>query len=333
MGPFHFPRRTLLAAALIAVAGRRLLNAPYRFEGKTVLITGARGLALAIARELSPSGCNFTLMSRTASELERAKAELEKHGNRVLTVQGDVTRQEDIERALRETELTFGGLDVLANVAGVIQNGPLENITEEDFRHTMEVNAFAPLRFTRAALPYLRARRGRVLIVSSLGGKVAVPHLSSYTMSKFAVTGAGKALRAELAREGVGVTVVLPGLMQTGSPRNATVKGQHAREYAFFATADNLPLVSLDAQEAARRIVSALSRNDAEAMIGVPALLMRYAEALAPQLLADAMSLTNRLLPGPSHSNEAKLGKEAESPLTLKNPIKREAERRFNERG
>lgn len=327
-------KRLLLAAGLALLAARRSLQEPYHFERKTVLITGgSRGLGLAIARELSQYGCNLALMSRTEAELERAKADLEARGVKVLTIVGDVTNEADRERAVELTAQTFGGLDVLANVAGIIQSGPLDNITDEDFRRTMEVNAFAPLAMTRAALPYLRPRHGRVLIVASMGGKLAVPHLSSYSMSKFAVTGLGQALRAELAGDGVGVTTVLPGLMQTGSPRNATVKGQYQKEYALFATADNLPFISLDAGEAARRIVAALARNDAEAMIGGPAVAVRYAQALAPQLMADIMSLGNRFLPGPSSSNAGVLGKDAESALTLRNPIKRSAEERFNEEG
>ena len=88
--------------------------------------------------------------------------------------------------------------------------------------------------------------------------------------------------------------------MRTGSPMNASVKGRHAQEYAWFATADSLPVVSLDAREAARRIVNALVRGDAETMVGGPAWLLRVGQALAPQLTADLMVLTNRLLPAPA---------------------------------
>ncbi len=324
-------KRLLFAAGVLALAGRRFLQEPYHFERKTVLITGgSRGLGLAIARELTQYGTNLVLVARTHSQLSRAQADLEARGSKVLSIVADVTQQADIDRAIEQTVATFGGLDVVINVAGIIQTGPIDNITDEEFHQTMAVNAFAPLHLTRAALPYLRARRGRVLIVSSVGGKVAVPHLSSYSMSKFAVTGLGQALRAELAADGVGVTTVLPGLMQTGSPRNAVIKGQHEREYALFATVDNLPLISQSAQSAAQRILSALARNEAEVMIGLPATAMRYAQALAPQLVADLMSLSNRFLPGPSSSNDAKRGQDAESPLTRNNPLKRAAEQEFN---
>jgi NAD(P)-dependent dehydrogenase (short-subunit alcohol dehydrogenase family) len=275
-------------------------------------------------------------MARDAAELERAETSLRTSGvllqpDQVQTVTGDVTRQADIDRAIQSAADRFGHLDVVVNVAGVIQSGPLDNISEGDFRQSMEVNAFAPLNVTRSALPYLRARGGRVLLIASVAGKVAIPHLSGYSMSKFAAVGLGQALRAELAQDGVSVTTVCPGLMRTGSPRNATMKGQHRREYALFATADNLPLISLDARKAATRIVQALVRGEAEVMIGGPATILRAIQALAPQLTADLMALSNRLLPGPSSSDQAVLGKDVESAITRANPIKAAAEKALNE--
>lgn len=329
----RFPKRLLLAAGVGALAARRLLSASYDLGGRSVLITGgARGLGLALAREFTARGARVTLLSRSADELERAAAELRAGGASVHTIVADVTQAGDIERAVEEVARVHGGLDVLVNNAGIIQTGPLENMTEEDFREIMEVNAFAPLRLTRAALPLLRARRGRVLIIASVGGKVAIPHLAPYSVSKFAVVGVGQALRAELAREGVGVTTVLPGLMRTGSARHAQVKGQQRKEYALFATLDNLPVVSLDAGVAARRIVSALVRGEAEAMIGGPALILRYAQALAPQLTSDLIALGNRALPGPATHTRSVRGAEVETAVTRNNPIKQAAETDLNER-
>ncbi|UQN05814.1 SDR family oxidoreductase [Deinococcus sp. QL22] len=326
------PRRLLLVAGLAALVGRRALNTPADLTGKSVLITGgSRGLGLALGREFAARGAHLTLMARDALELDRAAADLRGRGARVITVVGDVTVDADIARALDAAEAEYGRLDVLANVAGIIQTGPLANMTEADFREIMEINTFGPLKMTRAALPLLRAVRGRVLLVASVGGKVGIPHLAPYSVSKFALVGLGQVLRAELAQEGITVTTVCPGLMQTGSARNATVKGQHAREYALFATLDNLPVISMAAPEAARRMVNATVRGDAEAMIGGPAVLLRTAQAIAPQLTADLMALGNRFLPRPTPSDRGVMGKHAESQITQKNPIKRAAEAEFNE--
>lgn len=332
MAAFRLPKRVWVAAALGAIAARRLLRAPFDLQGRSVLITGgSRGLGLALAREVLDRGADVTLVARTDSDLQRAR-ELLGGGARVQTLAADLTRPGEAERVVAETARYHGELDVVINNAGLIQSGPLANMTEQDFRDILEINTLAPLRLTMSALPYLRARQGRVLMIASVGGKVAIPHLAPYSVSKFATAGLGQALRSELAREGIGVTTVLPGLMRTGSPRQALVKGQAGKEYALLATLDNLPLVSLDAREAARRIVNALVRGDAEAVIGGPALLLRTAQAAAPQLTADLMALGNRLLPGPATRDTAVRGSQVEGPLTRRNPIKVRAEAEFNQR-
>ncbi|PNY79689.1 SDR family NAD(P)-dependent oxidoreductase [Deinococcus koreensis] len=333
MAAFRLPKRVWIAAALGAIAARRLLSAPFDLEGRSVLITGgSRGLGLALAREVLERGANVTLVARSGPDLQRARGLLG-GGVRVQTITADLTQPGETERVVAETARHHGELDVVINNAGLIQSGPLANMTEADFRDILEINTLVPLRLTMSALPYLRARRGRVLMIASVGGKVAIPHLAPYSVSKFATTGLGQALRSELAREGIGVTTVLPGLMRTGSPRQALVKGQAGKEYALLATLDNLPLVSLDAREAARRIVNALVRGDAEAVIGGPALILRTAQALAPQLTADLMALGNRLLPGPTPRDTAVRGESVESPVTQRNPIKQRAEADFNQQG
>lgn len=322
----------LLAGAAAALAARRTLTPRYDLSGKSVLITGSsRGLGLALAREFAARGARLTLTARTASDLDAAAAELRGRGAEVVAVAGDLTRREDVERAVEAAVSAHGALDVIVHSAGMIQTGPIQDMTEEDWREVMEINAFAALRLVRAAYPHLKAAGGRVLLVTSIGGKIAVPHLGPYSMSKFAAVGLGAALRAELSLDGISVTTVCPGLMQTGSPKHALVKGQHEKEYAWFATIDNLPLVSMPAPAAAQGMVSALVRGDAEAMIGLPATVARYAQALAPQLVADAMALTNRLLPGPTGNPAVRRGADAESELTRSNPIKQAAERKFNQ--
>lgn len=329
----RLPKRLLLTAGALALAGRRALKPTADLRGKHVLITGgSRGLGLALARELAGRGARLTLVARTRGDLETAAAELRGRGAEVQVVAADLTRAGSAEQ-VREAAAHFGDLDVLVHNAGLIQTGPLDNMTEGDFRDVMEIHAFAPLRLVRTFLPQLRRRQGRVLLVTSVGGKVAVPHLVPYSVSKFASVGLGQGLRAELAAQGVTVTTVCPGLMRTGSVRQATVKGQHEREYAVFATLANLPVLTLAADEAARRIVQALVRGDAEAMIGGPALLLRSAQALAPQLTADVLALSHRFLPGPGATDQPRLGAEVETPLTENNPLKRAAEERYNEEG
>ena len=139
---------------------------------------------------------------------------------------------------------------------------------------------------------------GRVVNISSIGGRIAVPHLIPYSASKFALVGLSDGLRVELARDNIRVTTVCPGLMRTGSPVNAMFKGQRPQEYAWFAISDSLPLASIDARRAAQQIIEACRSGDAELVITVQAKLAILARTLAPELFSDVMVLLNRLLPG-----------------------------------
>jgi short-subunit dehydrogenase len=125
-------------------------------------------------------------------------------------------------------------------------------------------------------------------------------------------------LRSELAKDDVVVTTVCPGLMRTGSPRHVTVKGQHEKEYAWFATAASLPLLTWSAPRAAERIVLACRRGEGRVLLGFPAKMLAMLDALAPDLMAQAMALTARLLPAPpaNGSRASKTGAESESALT-----------------
>ena len=325
-------KRLLLLLSLMALTLRRQFTPRYSLAGKRVLVTGgSRGLGLALARELARRGARLALLARNAEELETAATELRAQGTDVLVLVADVRAGTQLEDALARATRHFGGLDVLANVAGVIQAGPQANLLLEDYQEAMDVNFYAPLRAMQAARSELRRSRGRILNVASVGGKVGIPHLAGYSASKFALVGLGQVWRAELAREGVSVTTACPGLMQTGSARNATIKGRRQTEYALFATLDNLPGLAMSAGEAARRMVDALERGDAEPLIGGPARFLALSQALAPQLTADLMALSVRFPPGPGADDRRQQGKELESGFTNANRTKRRNEKDLNE--
>jgi len=206
---------------------------------------------------------------------------------------------------------------VLVNNAGVIQVGPLEVMTLEDFEQAMAVHFWGPLYTTCAVLPQMRARRdGRIVNISSIGGRLGIPHLVPYSASKFALVGLSDGLRAELAKDNIVVTTVCPGLMRTGSPRNATFKGKHRAEYAWFSISDALPVFSIQAERAARQIVTACKRGQAELVITTQAVLAVKFRALFPEATADILALANRLLPGPGGIGRKRAkGKESESAL------------------
>jgi len=285
--------------ALLGVRAALRKRREFDFNGRTVLITGgSRGLGLVLARELAQAGARLSICARDPQELERARADLLRRGAEVLAFPCDVTDRAQVQEWVRLSEERFGGVDVLINNAGVIQVGPVEVMTLADYEEAMRVHFWAPLYTTLAVLPAMRRRaRGRIVNVSSIGGKIGVPHLVPYSASKFALVGLSEGLRAELGKDGIVVTTVCPGLMRTGSPPNATFKGQHRAEYAWFSISDSLPVSTIQAERAARQIIAGCRRGDAEVILSIQAVVAIKFHQLFPELSADIRALVNRLLP------------------------------------
>jgi NAD(P)-dependent dehydrogenase (short-subunit alcohol dehydrogenase family) len=294
---------TLVAAGLAAAIGLRATRTrrAYSFNGKSVVITGgSRGLGLVLARQLAADGARITLIARDESELQRAADDIHdrQRSADVLVVRADVREREDVERAVTQTIDRYGRIDALINNAGIIQVGPLDHMKLSDYDDAMNTHFWGPLFMMLAVLPHMRHEGGgRIVNISSIGGRMAVPHLVPYSASKFALTGLSDGFRAELARENIVVTTVCPGLMRIGSPMNATFKGQRAQEYSWFAISSSLPVTTISAERAARQILDACRRGEAELVITVPAKLAVLARTIAPELFADTMALVNRLLP------------------------------------
>src|SRR5215212_8582774 len=311
----------LAAAGAGALAVARALyrrSKEYDLKGKCVLITGgSRGLGLVLAREFADEGARVAICARDPQELDRARKDLASRGAEAFAFPCDVTDRAQVSELIEVVTRRFGRIDVLVNNAGVIQVGPLEVMTLEDFEQAMAIHFWGPLYTTLAVLPQMRARRdGRIVNVSSIGGKIAVPHLVPYSASKFALAGLSDGLRAELAKDGVVVTSVFPGLMRTGSPRNATFKGRHRAEYAWFAISDSLPVTSINAERAAAQIVEAVRRGRAELVISVQAQAAVKFRALFPEATADILAVVNRLLPGPGGIGRSRArGKDSETSL------------------
>jgi NAD(P)-dependent dehydrogenase (short-subunit alcohol dehydrogenase family) len=289
------------AAAVIAVRAVTRYARSIRLDGKSVFITGgARGLGLVLAREFAREGARIAICGRDADELERAEHDLRQRGAEVITVRCDVTDRADVDRAVDSVLKIFGTIDILVNNAGLIQVGPFEEMTVDDFEATLRTHFWGPLYTTLAVLPAMRRRgMGRIVNISSIGGRISVPHLLPYSASKFALTGLSEGLRAALAQENIHVTTVLPGLMRTGSPINALFKGQNRAEYAIFSISDSIPILSISAERAAQKIVNACRHGDAELTISLPAKLAGWFHGLFPGLTADALGVVNRILPGP----------------------------------
>jgi short-subunit dehydrogenase len=298
-------RKQLLLALGIStgIAAAGLLNRRSKLDlsGKVVFITGgSRGLGLLLAKEFAKRGARVAICARDSEELKKAKELLSGLTNDVLTIEADMTMREEAELALEKIQRDIGPVDVLVNNAGVISVGPFESTTIDDYRDSINTHFWGPYFATMAVLPQMRRRRrGRIVNISSIGGKISVPHLLPYSVGKFALTGFSEGLRSELRKDNIYVTTVCPGLMRTGSPRNALFKGKNQAEYAWFSIGDSLPGVSMNAERAARQIVNATQDGRAEVVLSLPAKVAVKLHGLAPSLTIEMLSLANWVLPGP----------------------------------
>jgi NAD(P)-dependent dehydrogenase (short-subunit alcohol dehydrogenase family) len=295
-----------LAAALAggAFICKRIARSMRRmnFHGRHVLITGgSRGLGLVLARQFAAEGATITILARDDQELERAVMDIAARGADVAGIPCDVSDQWQIQRAIERSTARRGRLDVLINNAGQIRVGPIDHMSLKDFQEAMAVHLYGPLHAMLAVLPHMRiAGEGRIVNISSIGGKIGIPHLVPYCASKFALAGLSDSMRAELAEDNILVTTVYPGLVRTGGAVNAEFKGRHREEYAWFAMAEACPVASINAERAARKIIDAARHGDARLIVGVQTKAAIMLNELIPEIAAQGMALMNRLLPGVS---------------------------------
>lgn len=321
---FGCVKRSTVIPLAAAVAGgawlaKRSTVRRYSFDRKVVLISGgSRGLGLVLARQIHHEGGRVALLARKPDELGRAGQEL---GHDVLTLQCDLRDRAQIDSAVRTTADHFGGIDVVINNAGIIEVGPYEHMTRDDYESAMAIHFWAPYHLTMAALPHLRRRpEARVVNVTSIGGKIAVPHLAPYCASKFAAVGFSDSIRAELAREHIYVTTVAPSMMRTGSHVNAKFKGDHGAEFSWFAASAGLPLLSISAERAAAAILRACKRGQPFLGLGLSTKLAIAANGLAPNAVARALNFAARFLPRPTDTSGDELRSGWESRMQSKVP-------------
>jgi short-subunit dehydrogenase len=158
--------------------------------------------------------------------------------------------------------------------------------------------ALAPVRLTLAALPVMRGQaHGRIVNITSIGGKVSVPHLLPYCTAKFAAVGFSEGLRAELGPGPVAVTTVVPGLMRTGSHLNARFSGRSEEEFTWFSLGATLPVVSMDAAAAARQIVEAMRQRRAEVILTLLGQVAARGAGMFPEFTSALLHLTKQVLP------------------------------------
>jgi NAD(P)-dependent dehydrogenase (short-subunit alcohol dehydrogenase family) len=181
---------------------------------KVWFITGASsGMGLALTKLVLSKGDKVAATSRNIEELETKITENKEH---LLPLQVDITSDESVKGAVKQTIEKFGKLDVVVNNAGYVLLGSLEEITDKEFREVLDVNLFGTVNVIRAVMPYLRMQQfGHIINFSSNAGYVGMANVASYNAGKFAVIGISEALHNEVEAFGIKVTVVAPGEIRT----------------------------------------------------------------------------------------------------------------------
>ena len=302
-----FPVAAVAATAAVAALGRRPRSED-DLRGEVAVVTGAsRGLGLLLATELAQRGCRLLICARDQAELDEAATRLRALGAEVATLACDVADGESATRLVEAAQEQYGRLDIVISNAGVIRVGPVESTTAADFEDAVAIMALAPARLALAALPVMQEQgHGRIVTITSLGGKVGVPHLLPYSTAKFAAVGFSEGLRAELGRGPVTVTTVVPGLMRTGSHVNAEFAGQRDKEFTWFGLGASLPLISMDAERAARQIVAGVAQRRPEIFLTPAGQVVSRVAGLAPELTTAVLhAVQSLILPDPGGDTEA----------------------------
>jgi len=306
----------VVSAARLLARRRGLLGgeAPGDLAGKVAVVCGgSRGLGRAVARELARSGASVAICARSEQALAEAFQEIDALGVPVIAHVCDLRDEVQTRGFLARVTEELGPIDVLVANAATITVGPIETVTPTQMTQAMRAIFGTTVNAALAALPAMQARRrGTIAIVGSIGGKIGVPHLAPYSAAKFACLGFAETLRAEVAKDGVRIMSVVPGLMRTGSHVHARFRGRPEAELGWFGTSAMMPLLSIDADRAARRIVRGIRRGADEVVLTPAAYVVGRTRDLFPSLWSAAMAIASRLLPRAPEAGPRVIEKEGE---------------------
>lgn len=249
--------------------GKRGLNG--QFKG---VITGASsGIGKAMALELAKKyQARLVLNARSQEALEETCKAVEEAGGKAVKVIGDVSDKSVIEATMNACIESFGGIDVLVNNAGLAKPGTIMKLTVEDWERVFDVNFFAPLRFTYAALPhFVKSGKGKIVNISSVAGKISFPGSVCYAASKFALTGMSEGMAAELAAQNIDVITVCPGWVRTeffdknqvSKVKNPTSIGQQNNLKGFLMRS----FLSISSEECSNEIVKAMEKGGSQEIV------------------------------------------------------------------
>jgi short-subunit dehydrogenase len=255
-------------------------------SGKVVLITGATaGIGKALAYEYAKRRASVVITGRRLDRLEHLAAELTADGYSALPLLCDVRKDGDIEQAVGATLARYGKLEIVVANAGFGVVGAFAELSLDDYRAQFETNVFGVIRTTYAAVPELRKTQGSLAIISSVSGYIASPGVSAYCMSKFALQAFAHSIRYELAAEGIAVTHICPGFVQS-EIRQVDNQGDWHPDIT-----DPIPSwLVMPATKAAHHIIHAIAQRRHEAVITAHGKLLVWIQRHFPGLLRFAIS-------------------------------------------
>lgn len=256
-----------------------------RLSDRTAVVTGAAsGIGRAVAVSLARRGCHLALADINEAGLSETVGLLQAPpGLRVSTYRLDVSDRAAIAAFPARVLADHPGVDLLVNNAGVALGGTFEQVSEEDFEWLFSINFWGVVRMTRAFLPHLRkSDDARIVNLSSVFGLVAPPGQTAYAASKFAVRGFSEALRHELARSPVGVTVIHPGGVATSIADSARIPSGVSQEDIERRRAVTKKYLWQPAAKAGEAIVRGVEQRKPRVLVGMDAVAMSVFERLAP---------------------------------------------------
>lgn len=255
--------------------------------GSVVLVTGASsGIGEALAREWARRGARLALLARRKDRLDALAAECKVP---CVTFECDVNSDEQVDRAVRGTLREFGRIDTVVANAGYGVMGSVERLGLDEFRQQFETNVFGVLRTVKASLEPLRSTRGRLAIVGSVNGYIALPGTAAYAMSKFAVRALCDSLHGELGVDGVSVTHVAPGFVES------EIRLKSKRGEVRSDRKDPIPhIFVMAAPKAAKQIVDAIEARRAEVVITTTGKVATFVSRHAPGVIRGGIRLAGR---------------------------------------
>ncbi|PCC73433.1 Short-chain dehydrogenase [Nannocystis exedens] len=308
----------IAGGALGVAAGAWMISRRRRritLQGRVVVVTGGgRGFGYAIAREFLRHGCKLAICGRDGEEIARAVAELRRRGADVFGMACDASDPVQVEAFIKGVLDTFGALDVLVNNAGQMFFGPVAELHPDDLEAAIRNILWVHYRPTMAVLPHMRARGfGRIVNITSVAGKIPIPHHAAYVVGKYAATGWSEVLTVELRKDGILVSTITPPPLANGAPLYTHFNGREEEEFKWFARGLTSRWSASSTDRAARIVVDAAIHGDRQRAISPGSWLAARAQGAAPGLMTRIWAGFDRVLPPPGppgHTTKMRVGAE-----------------------